>query len=79
MVEYRKQKNITATEAQQKIIKDNFGILQYTEIAKLAGLSYNKTVNNMKLMGLIKKKEKAIVVKMEGYFDFEEHKKQYKY
>lgn len=79
MAEYRRQKNITVNKKQEKILRDNFGKLEYAEIARVAGITLNKTVNNLKVMGLIKQKPQAPVVKMKTNFDLDEFKKHYNY
>lgn len=79
MAQYRRQKNITVTNYQKKILKDNFGILEYAEIARKAGTTLNKVVNNLKVMGLIKQKPQAPVIKMKNNFDLDEFKKYYNY
>ena len=79
MAQYRRQKNITVTKEQEKILKDNFGKIEYTEIARIAGITLNKAVNNLKVMGLIKQKQQAPVVKMQKNFNLNQFKKYYNY
>jgi DNA-directed RNA polymerase specialized sigma24 family protein len=50
MAQYRRQKNLTVTPEQKVILEQNFGKMQYAEIGKIAGISLNKTVNNLKVL-----------------------------
>lgn len=73
MADYRRQKNITVTKAQKRILEKNFGKMQYVDLARKAGITKNKAVNNLKVMGLIK--QSAKVVQMNNNFDLDEFKK----
>lgn len=48
----RYQKNITISKEQQDYVKANYGKMSNTSLAKMLGLPYNKTLNNLKVMGL---------------------------
>jgi hypothetical protein len=46
-------------------------------LAKMLGLTYNKTYNNLKLIGLVKPRKEAKVVDFKKYFDVDKFCKQY--
>ena len=74
------QHNITISPEQVEFVKTNFGKINNSELAKMLGLSYNKTHNNLRLLGLVTpRKDTGKVVKMDGYFDEEDFFKHYQY
>jgi len=70
------QQNVSLTPDQVEFVKANKDKMNVGELAKMLGLTYGKVHNNLKVLGLVKRR-KAVVVKMDGYFDVEEF--QYRY
>lgn len=74
------QKNLTITVEQQDFLKANHGKMNNAMLAKMLGLTYNKTHNNLRLLGLVEpKKSTAKIVDFNTYFDAEKFFKQYRY
>lgn len=74
------QKNLTITKEQQQFLKANHGKMNNAMLAKMLGLTYNKTHNNLRLLGLVEpKKSTAKVVNFKKYFDVDKFGKQYQY
>ena len=74
------QLNYTLDEKQLAYLKENFGKMNIASLAKMIGMNYGKTHNNLRLLGLVgSRNTKAKVVKMEGYFDEESFFKNYNY
>ena len=80
MATYRTQKQLTITEEQRQTLIDNYGKMDKTKLAKLIGETYNKTVVNLRIMGLAHTRAKVIQMQpREDYFDEIEFSKYYRY
>jgi len=76
----RYQKNITISPEQAEYVKSNYGKMSNAALAKMLGISYNKTISNLKVMELhIPKPYNGIVVVMKDYFDVDKFQKYYTY
>lgn len=74
---YREQKFITITDDQKRVLTENFGKINIRAIANLIGETYNKTYNNIRLLGwTIPKPVETEVVE---FFDENEFFNHYKY
>lgn len=82
----RYQKNVTISHEQAEYVKSNYGKMSNAALAKMLGLPYNKTLNNLKVMGLHVSKEKtqrdyhyAKIINFQEYFDVDVFGKFYEY
>ncbi len=78
MANYRKQKFLTITKEQQDFIDLNFGKMNLGSLAKMLGMGYGKLWCNLELLGKVKK-QKAKIIKMDGYFDVDQFAKYYNF
>lgn len=80
MSERRYQKNVTITPEQEAFAKANYGKMNNTQLAKMLGLNYGKTLNNLRVMGLYQPNPyNGILVEMKDYFDVDEFGKYYNF
>lgn len=89
MGKYRKQKNITISDAQVELIKANVGKMTIEKLATMLGLPFQKTYNNMKVLKLTKQQKRpyriaiddsgarVIDIGTNGYFDEKKFAKLY--
>lgn len=56
MLHYRVQKNLTISEEQAILLKENVGKMTIDKLAIMLGLPFQKTYNNMKVLKLTKQK-----------------------
>lgn len=76
----RQNKNITITPEQAEYVKSNYGKMSNSCLAKMLGITYNRTINNLRVMKLHEPKEiGGVVVEMNEYFDVDKFKKYYEY
>jgi len=73
------QKNITVTPEQVEFLKQNHGKINNATLAKMLGLTYNKTHNNLRVIGLVKPYKETPVVDFNEYFDIDKFGKLYDY
>lgn len=67
--ERRIQKNITITPEQVEFARLNYGKMTNAALAKMLGVGYNKTLNNLRIMKLYTPKPyEGKVIEMKGYF-----------
>ena len=74
---YRQQQNITLTESQVKIVTDNFLKVNIRTLSNMAGVTYNKMYNNLRLMGYVNRTDDS-VTEPDGNFNLDQFAKYYK-
>lgn len=82
----RYQRNVTISKEQELFAKANYGKMTNIALAKMLGIGYGKTLNNLKVMGLYEPKgitqlsfNFCKVVDMQEYFDVDSFGKYYDY
>ena len=73
---YRQNKNITLTDSQVKIVTDNFKKVNIRTLSNMAGVTYNKMYNNLRLMGYVNLPNESIL-ESNGYFNLDQFAKYY--
>lgn len=74
----RYQKNVTITPEQAEYVKANYGKMSNAMLAKMLGISYNKTIQNLRVLKLhTPKPYGGIVVVMKDFFDVDKFSKYY--
>lgn len=76
---YRVQLNITLNDEQIVFVKENFKTMTNIKIAERIGVTYNKLMQNIRLLELGKYKKPTKIVNIEDYFDIEAFAKSYYY
>lgn len=82
----KRQKTVTLSIEQQEYLKANYGKISITSLAKMLGLKYNKTLNNLIVMGVHKETDvtqqpidMCKVVNFNKCFDVDKFGKYYDY
>lgn len=80
-MQYRKQKNITISQEQLAILKENVGKVTNTELSKIIGVGYHKTMRNMIIAKIYVPEEIKPIEFWDkrGNFDVDKFSKLYKY
>lgn len=80
----RYQRNVTISPEQELFAKANYGKMTNIALAKMLGIGYGKTLNNLKVMGLYEPKgitqlshHFCKVIDMQEFFDVDKFGKYY--